>query len=86
MIIAEIIAWVATFFRVVGMLVSGEFRVKALVSIGNLFWMLNGIMTSNTPLIVSNLFCLLAILYDIIKPMLPWSTRKAKGQPLTKGG
>ena len=41
--------------------------VKYLVSIGNLFWMLNGIFTSNVPLIVSNGFCLLVMLYEIIK-------------------
>ena len=41
--------------------------VKYLVSVGNLFWMLNGIMTGNVPLVVSNGFCLLVMLYDIIK-------------------
>lgn len=41
--------------------------VKYLVSIGNLFWMINGILTKNTPLIVSNGFCLVVMLYEIIK-------------------
>ena len=66
-IIAEIIAWVATIFRGAGMLAKSANRVKYLVSLGNLFWMLNGILTSNIPLVVSNAFCLLVMLYEIIK-------------------
>ena len=64
--IAEIIAWVATVFRGAGMLAKSAERVKYLVSLGNLFWMINGIMTSNVPLIVSNGFCLLVMAYDIV--------------------
>ena len=66
-IIAEIIAWVATLFRGAGMLAKNATTVKYLVSVGNLFWMVNGIMTGNIPLIVSNGFCLLVMLYEIIK-------------------
>lgn len=65
-IIAEIIAWVATVFRGAGMLAKGANMVKYLVSIGNLCWMINGIMTKNVPLIVSNGFCLAVMLYEII--------------------
>ena len=65
--IAEIIAWIATLFRGAGMLAKGEEMVKILVSVGNLFWMINGIMTRNTPLIVSNGFCLSVMFFDIIK-------------------
>lgn len=65
--IAEILGWVATLFRGAGMLAKKANKVKYLVSIGNLFWMLNGIFTSNVPLIVSNGFCLLVMLYEIIK-------------------
>lgn len=65
--IAEIIAWVATLFRGAGMLAKGEEMVKILVSVGNLFWMINGIMTRNTPLIVSNGFCLAVMIFDVIK-------------------
>lgn len=65
-IIAEIIAWVATVFRGAGMLAKGANMVKYLVSIGNLCWMINGIMTKNVPLIVSNGFCLTVMLYEII--------------------
>lgn len=65
-IIAEIIAWVATLFRGAGMLAKSANTIKYLVSAGNLFWMINGIMTRNTPLIVSNGFCLAVMLYEII--------------------
>ncbi len=65
-IIAEIIAWIATFFRGAGMLAKNANWVKYLVSIGNLCWMINGIITDNLPLIVSNGFCLLVMLYEII--------------------
>lgn len=66
-IIAEIIAWVATFFRGAGMLAKTPNMVKYLVSIGNLCWFINGAMTSNVPLMVSNGFCLVVMLYEIFK-------------------
>lgn len=66
LIIAEIMGWVATIFRGAGMLVHGM-MVKYLVSIGNLFWFINGAMTKNTPLMVSNGFCLVVMLYEMIK-------------------
>ena len=69
-IIAEIIAWIATIFRGAGMLAKGANMVKYLVSIGNLCWMINGIMTKNLPLIVSNGFCLLVMIFEIIKTNL----------------
>lgn len=69
-IIAEIIAWIATLFRGAGMLAKGVHNVKYLVSAGNLFWMINGIMTKNIPLIVSNAFCLLVMIYEIIKEVI----------------
>lgn len=65
--IAEILGWVATLFRGAGMLAKKASMVKYLVSIGNLFWMLNGIFTANVPLIVSNGFCLLVMLVELIK-------------------
>ena len=64
--IANILGWIATIFRGAGMLAKKAILVKYLVSIGNLFWMLNGIMTNNIPLIVSNGFCLAVMLYEII--------------------
>jgi len=66
-VIAEIVAWVATVFRGAGMLAKSANKVKYLVSLGNLFWMINGIITGNIPLIVSNGFCLVVMVYDIIK-------------------
>lgn len=65
-IIAEVIAWIATIFRGAGMLAKKANMVKYLVSIGNLCWMVNGIMTKNVPLIVSNGFCLLVMIYEIV--------------------
>ena len=56
MIIAEIIGWIATVFRGAGMLMKKADLVKYLVSIGNLCWMINGILTKNIPLIASNGF------------------------------
>lgn len=65
-IVAEIVAWVATLFRGAGMLAKRADMVKYLVSIGNLCWLINGTMTKNIPLMVSNGFCLLVMLYEII--------------------
>lgn len=69
-IIAEIIAWIATLFRGAGMLAKNANWVKYLVSIGNLCWMINGIITRNLPLIVSNGFCLLVMIYEIVKTFI----------------
>lgn len=66
-VIAEILGWIATVFRGAGMLAKKALLVKYLVSIGNLFWMLNGILTHNVPLVVSNGFCLAVMGYEIIK-------------------
>ena len=66
-IIAEIIGWIATVFRSVGMLAKTAGAVKWLVSVGNLLWMINGIMTGNRPLIASNAICLVIMLYDYFK-------------------
>lgn len=65
-IIAEIIGWIATVFRSAGMLCKSTNMVKYLVSIGNLCWMVNGILYGNTPLIVSNAICLWIMVIDII--------------------
>lgn len=67
LILAEIMGWVATVFRGAGMLVKNADMVKYLVSIGNLFWMLNGVMTKNVPLVVSNGFCLAVMVVEIVK-------------------
>ena len=65
--IAEIIGWIATVFRSAGMLCKTTNSVKYLVSLGNLCWMLNGIMTNNAPLITSNAICLVIMAADVIK-------------------
>lgn len=75
MIIAEIIGWIATVFRGAGMLMKEADLVKYLVSIGNLCWMINGILTNNIPLIVSNAFCLAVMLYEIVKKFIKKSNR-----------
>ena len=67
LILAEIMGWVATVFRGAGMLVKKADMVKYLVSIGNLYWMLNGVMTKNVPLVVSNGFCLAVMVVEIVK-------------------
>ena len=66
-ILIEIIGWIATVFRSWGMLVKSANAVKWLVSIGNLFWMINGILTRNIPLIASNAICLAIMMIDVVK-------------------
>lgn len=66
-IISQILGWVATVFRAGGMLAKKPMMVKALVSVGNLGWMLSGVMTGNVPLIVSNAICLVVMVVEIIR-------------------
>lgn len=75
-IVAEIIGWIATIFRSAGMLVKSANMVKYLVSIGNLCWMINGILYGNIPLIVSNAICLLIMGIDILKVYMKRNGRK----------
>lgn len=70
LILIEIIGWIATVFRSAGMLCKSANMVKYLVSLGNLFWMINGIMTGNIPLITSNAICLAIMGYEIVKNKL----------------
>jgi hypothetical protein len=65
--IAELIGWIATALRASGMLMKSANMVKYLVSAGNFFWMLNGILTNNVPLIASNAICLVIMMVEIIK-------------------
>ena len=69
-VLIELIGWIATVFRSWGMLARKADSVKYLVSIGNLLWMINGIMTLNYPLIASNAICLAIMLIEIIKTKL----------------
>lgn len=66
-VIANIVGWCATIFRSAGMLCKGADMVKYLVSVGNLLWMVNGIMTKNAPLIASNAICLVIMLVDLLR-------------------
>lgn len=66
-VLIELVGWIATVFRSWGMLAKSADTVKYLVSIGNLLWMINGILTVNYPLIASNAICLVIMLIEIIK-------------------
>lgn len=66
-IVSQILGWVATIFRAAGMLAKKQMVIKLLVSVGNLGWMLSGIMTSNVPLIVSNALCLAVMIIELIR-------------------
>lgn len=66
-ILSQILGWLATIFRAGGMLAKKPMQVKILVSVGNLGWMLSGILTANIPLIVSNAICLVVMLVELVK-------------------
>lgn len=66
-IISQILGWIATFFRAGGMLAKKPMTVKMLVSVGNLGWMLSGILTENIPLVVSNALCLVVMIAELVK-------------------
>lgn len=66
-IIADIVGWCATIFRASGMLMKSANMVKYLVSVGNLLWAVNGVMTENAPLIASNVICLVIMGVDIVR-------------------
>lgn len=65
--INAIVAWSATVFRAGGMLAKKQMTIKLLVSVGNLGWMLSGILTGNIPLIVSNALCLVVMVIELIR-------------------
>lgn len=66
-IISQILGWIATFFRAGGMLAKKPMAVKLLVSVGNLGWMVSGILTGNIPLVVSNALCLVVMIIELVK-------------------
>lgn len=49
------------------MLAKDSERVKMLVSLGNLGWLISGALTANIPLVVSNAVCLLVMVVEIIR-------------------
>jgi len=66
-IISQILGWIATVFRAGGMLAKKQMTVKMLVSVGNLGWAISGILTNNIPLVVSNVLCLLVMVFELIR-------------------
>lgn len=66
-ILSQILGYIATFFRASGMLAKKPMTVKILVSIGNLGWMLSGVLTANIPLVISNALCLVFMVVELIR-------------------
>lgn len=66
-IISQVLGWIATVFRAGGMLAKKPMTVKLLVSVGNLGWMLSGILTGNVPLVVSNALCLVVMAVELVR-------------------
>ena len=66
-ILSQILGWIATVFRAGGMLAKKQMTIKLLVSVGNLGWMLSGVLTGNIPLIVSNALCLVVMVIELIR-------------------
>ena len=66
-ILSQVLGWIATFFRAGGMLAKKPMAVKLLVSVGNLGWMLSGILTGNVPLVVSNALCLVVMAVELVR-------------------
>lgn len=66
-ILSQVLGWIATFFRAGGMLAKKPMTVKLLVSVGNLGWMLSGVLTGNVPLVVSNALCLVVMAVELVR-------------------
>lgn len=66
-VLSQVFGWLATGFRAGGMLAKKPMTVKTLVSIGNLGWMISGLLTNNVPLVVSNALCLVVMVIEVIK-------------------
>jgi hypothetical protein len=66
-ILSQVLGWIATVFRAGGMLAKKPMTVKLLVSVGNLGWMLSGILTGNVPLVVSNALCLVVMAVELAR-------------------
>lgn len=66
-IVNAIISWTAVFFRAAGMLAKNPMQIKILVSIGNLGWLISGVLTGNIPLIVSNGICLVFMVAELVR-------------------
>ena len=66
-ILSQVAGWIATAFRAGGMLVKDPMKIKILVSIGNLGWLISGALMGNIPLIASNGICLAFMAVELIK-------------------
>ena len=66
-ILSQVAGWIATAFRAGGMLVKDPMKIKILVSIGNLVWLISGALMGNIPLIASNGICLAFMAVELIK-------------------
>jgi hypothetical protein len=66
-VISQVLGWLATAFRAGGMLAKKPLNIKLLVSLGNLGWMLSGVLTKNVPLIVSNALCLVIMAVELVR-------------------
>lgn len=64
--IANLVGWIATAFRASGMIAKRTDLVKYLVSLGNVLWLINGILTHNAPLIASNAICVAVWGWELI--------------------
>jgi hypothetical protein len=66
-IIAEIIGGFAALFRVSSLFSKVPKRIKILVTIGNLLFMIQGIINKSPSLIISNGACLVAFIVQLLK-------------------
>lgn len=66
-IIAEIIGGFAALFRVSSLFSKVPERIKVLVTIGNLLFMIQGIINKSPSLIISNGACLVAFIIQFLK-------------------
>ncbi len=64
--LANLVGWIATIFRASGMIARRADLVKYLVSVGNILWLINGILTHNAPLIASNAICVAVWAWELI--------------------
>ena len=66
-IISEIIGGFAALFRVSSLFSKVPERIKILVTIGNLLFMIQGIINKSPSLIISNGACLIAFIVQFLK-------------------
>lgn len=66
-IISQVLGWLATVARAGGMLAKKPMNIKLLVSLGNLGWMVSGILTKNIPIVVSNALCLVIMAVELVR-------------------